>query len=277
MPFIEVNNSLHYYEQAGEGNPLVFVHGAFCDSGLWEPQWQYFLSKCQVIRYDLRGHGRTGRSSLNHYTMSTFSDDLAALLDALEIRSPVICGLSMGGVVAQAFAAHHPGKPWALILASTSVSASLTLGEKLVRFVLMPKWAALGAIRGLGVKRFMRFSLWLASRLWGRQWLGTRKEAQDYVEQCMLQMDDEEFLKIWEAIYGFDRLPLERITCPTLVLNGELESRGMLRHTEQILRSVSQATPRIIPGATHAMTLENPGAFNQILDSFLFSAPICLR
>jgi pimeloyl-ACP methyl ester carboxylesterase len=274
MPFIQVNNLLHYYEHSGGGIPLVFIHGAFCDSNLWEPQWQYFSSKYQVIRYDLRGHGRTGRSSLNHYMISTFADDLAALLDALEIQSPVICGLSMGGVIAQAFAVHHPEKSRALILASTSVSASLTLGEKLVRFVLMPKWAVLGAIRGLGAKRFKRFSLWLASRLWGKQWLGTQKEAQDYVEQCMLNMDNEEYLKIWEAIYGFDRLPLERITRPTLVLNGELESRGMLRHTEEILRCVPQATTRIIPGVSHAMTLENPGAFNQILEDFLLTAPI---
>ena len=269
MSKICINDLEHYYEQVGEGPPLVFVHGAFADARIWEPQWHYFSARYRVLRYDLRGNGRTGNSNLTHYTISTFVDDLTALLDTLEVKLPVICGLSMGGVIAQAFAVNNPQRPKALILVSASVSASLTLSEKLLRHVLMPKWLVLSTIRMVGVKRFAHFSLWLARRLWGKHWLGQREDIQDYVERCMLQMDNVEFLKIWEAMYGFDLLALARITCPTLVLNGEQESKSALRHTSEILRWIPQANARIVPAASHAMNLENPQAFNQLIEEFL--------
>ena len=269
MPKIFINDLNHYYEQAGEGASLVFIHGAFADANLWEPQWQYFSSQYRTLRYDLRGNGRTGSSNLAHYTISTYAEDLTALLEALEIKSPILCGLSMGGVIAQAYAVHNPGLPRALILASTSVSASLTQNEKLLRNVLMPGWAVQLAIRALGVKRFTRFSLWLAGYLWGKDWLGTRKDIREYVERCMLQVQDDEFMNIWEAIYGFDLLPLGRITCPVLVLNGECESKSILRHTAEILRCVPCAEAKIIPIAGHAMNMENPEAFNRLVEAFL--------
>ena len=171
MPHIGPRGVTHYYEQAGEGLPLVLIHGAFADARIWHPQWPYFSARYRVMRYDLRGSGRTGPSSLPHYTMATFADDLAALLDALAVESPSLCGLSMGGVIAQAFAVRYPARPKALILASAPVSASLTLSEKLLRYVLMPRWVSLPVIRKVGVKRFTRFALWLARALWGRQWL----------------------------------------------------------------------------------------------------------
>ncbi|MBN2146271.1 MAG: alpha/beta hydrolase [Anaerolineales bacterium] len=269
MPHISIRDVAHYYEQAGEGHPLVLIHGAFADARVWEAQWGYFSARRRVLRYDLRGHGRTGPSSLAHYTMATFADDLAALLEALGIESPIICGLSMGGVVAQAFAARYPTRPKALILASTQVSASLTLSEKLLRYVLMPRWLVLPAIRKVGVQRFTRFSLWLARRLWGQQWLGGHQDIQQYIEQCMLQMESREFLKLWEVIYSFDLLPLEQITCPTLVLNGEHESKGALRHTAEILHRIPHANAEVVPGGSHAMNLENPVEFNRLIEAYL--------
>lgn len=76
MPKIRINCLDHYYEQTDEGPSLVFVHGAFVDARIWEPQWKYFSSKYWLLRYDLRGHGRTGASDLYRYSMATFADDL---------------------------------------------------------------------------------------------------------------------------------------------------------------------------------------------------------
>ena len=85
----------------------------------------------------------------------------------------------------------------------------------------------------------------------------------------MLQMDDDEYLKIYGAIYGFKLLPLEKINCPTLVLNGEHESKSVFRHTEEILRRVPQAEAGIVPGAGHTSNMENPEAFNRLVGEFL--------
>jgi pimeloyl-ACP methyl ester carboxylesterase len=269
MPEIRVNGLDHYYEHTGQGPALVFLHGAFADARLWQPQWKHFSAKCQILRYDLRGHGRTGASGLERYSIETFANDLACLLDALEITSPVICGLSWGGSIAQAFAVHYPGCSKALILAGSSVSINLTLMDQILCYLLFPSWAMSLTIRMLSVERFTRFSFWLGRLTRGKHWLSRDEAVRIYLEQCMLQMDSREYIKIWEAIYGFRVLPLERITCPTLVLNGEHESKGTFRHTEEILRRVPQAEARVIPATNHAMNLENPEVFNKFIEEFL--------
>jgi pimeloyl-ACP methyl ester carboxylesterase len=260
---------MHYYERAGQGLPVVFIHGAFADSRVWDPQWKRFSSKYATVRYDLRGHGKTGVSELKRYSMATYADDLASLLDALGIDSAVVCGLSWGGAIAQGFAVRSPERLTGLVLAGSTVSMSLTLREKLLRYVVFPRWAMLLTIRAMSVERFVRFSFWLAGVTLGRQWLNRDEGTLAYLKECMLQIDRREYLKIWGAIYGFDLLPLERISCPTLVVNGERDSGMALRHAAEILRRIPQAEARVIPGEYHAMTMEAPEAFNALLEEFL--------
>jgi 3-oxoadipate enol-lactonase len=269
MPKIRINDLDHYYEQTGEGEALVFVHGAFADARMWEPQWQHFSSLYRLVRYDLRGHGRTGVSGLEKYSMATFADDLSILLDKLEIDSPFICGLSWGGSIAQAFAVRNPKRPRALILAGSAVAIDLTLLDKLLCNVLVPWWLMSLIIRTMSVKNFMAFSLQLARLIQGKHWLSQDENARKYMEQCMVQMDSGEYLKIWEAIYGFHLHPLEKISCPTLVLNGEFESKNTFQHSKEILRRVHQVEAKIIPGTHHAMNLEEPQVFNKMVEDFL--------
>lgn len=269
MSKILSNGLNHYYEQAGEGPPLVFIHGAFGDARMWEPQWRHFSSKYRVLRYDLRGHGRTGPSDLNQYTMETYAEDLVSLLNALSIESAIVCGLSWGGGIAQVFAVRNPERLRGLVLVSSTISMSVTLSEKLVRYVLFPKSAMMLTIRMMSVERFVRFSFWLAGLTLGRHWLNRDEQTLETIRQSMLQIDRTEYLKVWNAIYGFDLQPLETISCPTLILTGERDTKMVLRHSTEILRRVPGAKARILPAAYHAMTLEQPQAVNEALDEFL--------
>lgn len=269
MPKILINGLLHYYEQAGEGPSLVFIHGAFGDTHMWEPQWRHFSASCRVLRYDLRGHGRTGPSDLERYSMGTYADDLASLLDAVSLNRAIICGLSWGGGIAQAFAIRYPERLKGLVLVGSTVSMSVTLGEKLLRSVLFPRLAMMLTIRTMSVERFVKFSFWLAGLTLGRHWLNRDDQTLEYVRQSMLQIDRNEYLKIWDAIYGFNLQPLETINCPTLVLTGERDTKMVVRHAAEILRRVPGAEARVLPAAYHALTLEQPQAFNQALEEFL--------
>ena len=271
MPTLRVNDLDHYYEQHGEGPSLVFVHGAFVDSRMWDPQLKHFSAKYRVLRYDLRGHGRTGPSELKKYSMDAFAEDLSDLLDALEIKNPILCGLSLGGMIAQSFAVQNPGRLKALVLADTAVSVSLTLMDKLQRYVLFPKWAMVLTIRTMNARNFTRFSFWLARATRSEQWMGRDETTREYIELCMVQMNNAEYLKIYEAIYDFRLLPLEKIDCPTLVLNGEHESKSVFRHTEEILRLVPQTGAKVVSGAGHTSNMENPEAFNELVGEFLDS------
>jgi pimeloyl-ACP methyl ester carboxylesterase len=111
--FADVNGTRLYYEVAGSGAPLVLMHGFSLDTRMWEPQWEPLLQRHQVLRYDLRGFGRSapprGAPYLHH-------EDLKALLDRLGIVSPALLGHSTGGSVALDFAVSYPDATRALVL-----------------------------------------------------------------------------------------------------------------------------------------------------------------
>ncbi|MEW6093189.1 MAG: alpha/beta hydrolase [Chloroflexota bacterium] len=269
MPRIPIDGLDIHCEQIGEGAPLVFIHGAFADTRMWDPQWQHFATKYQLLRYDLRGHGKTGPSILDHYTIETFADDLAALLDALGVGTVALCGQSFGGSIAQAFAIRHQERVRALVLAGSMVAVDLSLMDKLLCRLFFPEWAMTTTIKLLSVEKFTRFSLWLGRLTKGKQFLSTDENTTKYLEQCMFQMDSNEYLKFWRALYAFKLLPLERITCPTLILNGEYEPKSMLPHTLELLRLIPHAEAKIVPAAHHASNMDNPKIFNALVDDFL--------
>ena len=269
MPFINVNGKDHYYEQVGTGSPIILIHGAFVNSDLWNSQVAELSSKYQVVRYDLRGHGRTGPSNSKTYTIDGFADDLAELIYLLELEKPIICGLSLGGMIAQAVAVRPSIDLKALILADTAVSVDLTLSDKLQTYVLFPKWAMKFTIRAMSARKFTEFSFWLAQKTRSSEWFGQDEGTANYVRDCMLQLSDSEYEKIYDAIYEFRLQPLERIKVPTLVLNGEFESRAVFRHTEEMLRRIPNSESAIVPGAGHTSNMENPEVFNDLLAQFL--------
>lgn len=268
---LSINQANIYYERCGSGTPLIFIHGAFVDSRLWDPQWVYFQKKHPVVRFDLRGHGKSGLSCLPQYCMDTFVEDLEALMNALGISTASICGLSWGGSIAQGFAARHPERVKELILAGSMVSMSLTFGEKLQRYVLVPKWFMLFIIRSLSVEKFVNFSFWLSNIFFGKDFLSHDTQTANYLKRSMLSIDSKEYLKIWGAIYGFDMFPLERITCPTLVLNGEFETGKIKRHSKELLKRIPNCRHIIIPEAKHGMNMENKCFFNSTIDEFIKS------
>jgi pimeloyl-ACP methyl ester carboxylesterase len=271
MPKILANELEHYIEIQGQGPPLVFVHGGFVDSRMWQPQVAFFSKDYTTIRYDLRGHGKTGGTSTQKYSIKLYAEDLGALLDALKLDRVILCGLSLGGMIAQAFAVGRPHHLKALILADTAVSVSLTLSDKFQRYILAPEWVMLTAIRWMSVPRFVDFSFKLAQ--WSRKtgWFGQDPHTAAYVREAMLNITTEEYLKIYQAIYDFDLLDLEEITCPTLILNGEHESKAVFRHTQEMLMQIPESKARIIPGAGHTSNMENPIAFNAEVGCFLTS------
>jgi pimeloyl-ACP methyl ester carboxylesterase len=151
------------------------------------------------------------------------------------------------------------------------VAIDLSLMDKLLSRVLFPEWAMMAAIKVMSLKKFIHFSLWLGRLTMGTQFLGQDEATIMYLEQCMFQIKDSEYLKLWRSLYGFTLRPLESIICPTLVLNGEYESKSMTRHTQELLRRIPLSESRIIPTAYHALNLDNVMAFNEIMEDFLHS------
>lgn len=264
MPFINAHGITQYYHAQGEGPPLVFIHGALVDHESWLPQLEAFQRTHRVLAHDLRGHGRTGPSDRPDYSVELFADDLRALLQALVVEAPLLCGLSLGGMIGQAYAARYPVA--GLVLADTLVSIAESRREAVIRRLAYPRRLIALAIRSLNPDRFARLALWLAELAQGSHWL--EQDTRRYVRNCMGRMPGQEVLKTFDAIYRFRRQPLQRIDCPVLVVNGEREAGIVRRHADVIVDRLPQAQFEQIPGAGHLSNLDNPLAFNELLGEF---------
>lgn len=267
MPTATTNGIETYYERHGEGAPLVFLHGGTSDHQLWRHQVEALSDEYEVIVYDMRGHGKTGGSDLPRYTISLYADDLHALVEALELESPHICGLSMGGMAALTYAARYSDEPSALAVAGTPTPELQTVTERVVREIIHP--AATLGINIVGYQR-IQSALW-----WITECIGdtNRDELESKAERLRdeeINISDSEYAKIVDAAVDYTDSPvrLENITVPTLVTYGEDEP-FIESHVPLYRRRIADVRVREIPDAAHNSHLQNPDAFTQALRDFL--------
>ncbi|MBM4460674.1 MAG: alpha/beta hydrolase [Chloroflexi bacterium] len=221
MPLVQTDDIQTYHEVHGEGSPLVLLHGALVDHRMWQPQITPFSQEFQVIVYDMRGHGKTGGSQKARYTAQLLANDLDVLLQHLKAERIILCGLSLGGMVAQAFATTYPERISALILCDTAVSATLTLSDKIQTYLL--GWSLSPSIRLMGAGRFVDYAFWLAKLTRGEAWFGQNALVRDYVRDCMRSFDTAEMAKVYDLVVRFRGVDLTMIGVPTLVVNMTLD------------------------------------------------------
>jgi pimeloyl-ACP methyl ester carboxylesterase len=119
---VQINEIMLHYHDKGQGTPIMLVHAFPMSSAMWQPQLEALASEARVIVPDLRGFGASEVPN-GPYTMETFADDLAALLDHLQIERVVLAGVSMGGYVAFAFWRRYASRVRALVLSDTRATA----------------------------------------------------------------------------------------------------------------------------------------------------------
>lgn len=264
--FVETRRGRTFVQTQGKGAPLVFIHGALLNSDLWTQQIETFSDLFECVGYDLRGHGRSGPSSLKRYSIGTFAEDLAEILEALELRRPILCGLSMGGMIAQSFAARYPERVRALILCDTGISTCHYLSDKILN-------QAIGLVTPtatfLGVLEFRRFTHLVNQCFGDHSWVAQSGQSIDFVQTAVGMVRPSEVVKIVTAVRKFDSTPLYRPKVPTLILNGESDSPFILRHARILQRAYSGADYRIVPQASHLANLDNPQVFNLLMLDFL--------
>ena len=120
MPYIKANGINMYYEEQGSGDPVLLIMGITAPGSVWEKHADYWKQSFRCIMPDNRGVGFTDKPD-GAYTTAQMADDMAALLEALDIKEAQVVGVSMGSTIAQQMALRHPDKvksiallcPWA--------------------------------------------------------------------------------------------------------------------------------------------------------------------
>ena len=273
--FLETRRGKVFVHTAGKGQPLVFIHGALLNSDLWKPQLELFSERYYCVAYDLRGHARSGPSDLNRYSTSVFSEDLSAVLDALMIRRPILCGLSMGGMIAQSFAAKYPERVRALILCDTGISTSQHFSDKVVNQIV--GIVTTPAISFLGVERYHQITHLINDCVSRSPSASRSTEGMEFSKNAVEMIQPAEIVKIVTAVRKFDSNPIYRPKVPTLIVNGENDSPLILRQAKMLQQVYLSSRYRVIPNAGHLANLENPEAFNQVVSDFLDALAVVRR
>jgi 3-oxoadipate enol-lactonase len=265
MPRLQVADILCNVVDQGDGPTLLLVHGFPLDHTMWAGQIGALSDICRVIAPDLRGFGASGVTS-GTVTMAQLADDLAHLLDVLEIREPVtFCGLSMGGYVAWQFYRQYRPRLARLILCDTRAAADTAEAARLRR-----ESADRVLVEGPG---------FLADAMIDKLFApATHTEQPGCIETTRQTILSTSPVAIAATLRGMAERPdvtdtLPEIDVDTLVVCGQQDAISTVQEMRQIATCIPAARFVEIPDAGHMAPLENPRQVNQAIRAFLTGAP----
>jgi 3-oxoadipate enol-lactonase len=248
---------------AGQGPPLVFLHGFPLCRGAWQKQMDAFGFSHRVIAPDLRGFGNSEAAS-GPTTMTQYAADVHALLQQLGTGPVVLIGHSMGGYVALAFAHQFPEMLRGLVLVSTKAGQD-TAKAAAVRRATAEKVKAEGV---QGVVEAMAPKMLVA---------GNRDERM--AEEVRAFMAASEAAGVIGALLGMAERPdatemLSQIMVPTLVITGAEDTVIPPSESDKLVQAIRGAQLSVIPHAGHLVAFEQPDEFNRVLEDWLVRADL---
>lgn len=257
---ITINGLKLFYEDTGEGTPLVLLHGFPLDHRMWSNQVSAFKQSYRLVTPDLQGMGQS-EVPLTNRNLDQYADDVLSLLDQLHIEQAILGGFSMGGYIAFSLIRKAPKRFSALILANTRPEAD----AKEARKNRMNMAASLFE-KGAAAARDA-----MLPKLLTEQTLQERKELAHEVSEAMLSMDPEGLVHASLAMaFRQDSVSLlPAIQIPTLVIAGEKDAIAPPEVMKKMADQIPGSSYHVIAGASHLAPMENPEAFNQLLSNFL--------
>lgn len=259
---VAVNGTTLYYEAAGRGTVVVLLHAGNLDRRVWDPQFLPLARVHRVIRYDLRGYGRSGPADAPYAA----HEDLSALLDALGARRAALVGLSGGGRIAIDFALAHSERVDRLVLASTGLS-----GWKYDNAGDTAYFAAARPARDRGDAAALGIA-WL-----GSAYTRPAMEHEELVAPLRAMAADNG--KAWMGLlkHGDPERPLDppalhrtaALRVPTLLVVGSRDTHDIRAIADTLTASVPGIRRVEFEGAGHLVNMEQPQRFTELLQAFL--------
>jgi pimeloyl-ACP methyl ester carboxylesterase len=261
MPTLQLSGTDLAYDVTGAGPAVVLVHGLTLDRRMWDDQVDALSDVATVIRYDVRGFGRSRREPEVPYT---HADDLVALLDHLDVERAALVGLSMGGRIVTETTLSAPSRVRALVLLD-SVLDGMKWDDAAAEGMRAAAKAAAG--NGLDAAK----AVWLAHPFFAaaarRPQVASRlaEIVGDYGGSHWIERDSHgphpETLSL-----------LHTITAPTVVVTGALDVPGFRAMGDEFAARIPGARRLVVPDAGHMVNMEAPDAVNAILREFAVAA-----
>lgn len=269
MPMLTSDDGVRlYYEEAGSGTPIVFVHEFAGDHRSWEPQIRHFSRRYRCIAYSARGYSPSDvPQDWEGYSQQRVRDDVRAVLDALGIERAHVVGLSMGAFATLHFGLAYPQRALSLVLAGggsgahpASYKAFQDDSRRNADFIRREGMERFAQTYGVGPTRiqfrnkdprgFDEFQRHLAEH----SAVGSANTMQGYQGRR-------------PSLYDLTA-EMGRLKLPTLIMTGD-EDEPCLDACLMMKRAIPTSALVVLPRSGHAINLEEPALFNQFVDDFL--------
>ena len=257
MSFLKIGGTVHHYlvEGAKDKPALVFCNSLGSDLRTWDSVVPYFVSNYKIVRYDKRGHGLSDAPA-PPYSLDDLAQDLIGLLDNLEIKGAVVCGLSGGRSYCPAFAVSHPERVHALVLCDTAM-----------RIGSVASWEErIATVRESGLTSWVNPSI--------ERWFSPAFRERHDADVCgyanmLLRMSVQGYIGTCYALRDADLTPLaSTINKPTLVLCGDQDIATPPALGQELARSIPGARFCLIRDAAHLSCVEQPEALARQMIQF---------
>ena len=244
------------YEIEGSGPWLTMSHSLACDLHMWDPQMPA-LKRFKVLRFDTRGHGQSGAPA-GDYTLEQMADDVKGLHDGLGIKQTHWAGLSMGGMIGQAFALKYPGVFQSMVLADTTSRRPPDAAKM---------WAdRIQTAQTKGMDALVEGTL---ARWFTEPYRNSRKDVMQRIGDGIRTTPVAGFAGCCHAISKIDYLDrLKEIKVPALVMVGEHDHGTPPEAARIIQQNLPGSELKIIPSAAHLSNIEQADEFNKNLTAF---------
>ncbi len=273
MPEVTINGARIHYQDSGTGHPLVLAHGLGGDLTMWLPQVPVISERYRVITWDCRGHGRSEVTE-DGYSIESFVDDQYKLLQYLGVEKAYVGGLSMGGLIAWAFALTHPEMVTALILSDTA-GINIGVDEESRRQLtdMFMTTAKIAEKRGRGGAMADE----AIKLMFCAQFIQNNPEIIAMVKERIANSSGIGFARTIRGIFGTEVKTQETniaqllatIKSPTLVLVGEEDVLTPVPTAEALSRAIPGSRLHIIKGSGHVPNIEQTEEWNRVVMDFL--------
>jgi len=241
-----------------EGPWVVLIHALGANLTLWDDTARHLSDRYRVLRFDLRGHGGSD-APVGAYTMARLADDAVALMDAFDIGQAHVCGVSVGGMVAQTLGVRHADRLLSLTLVDTIDHTPMEAH---------PMWAnRIGQAEAHGMAGMVPTTM--------ERWLTASFRAQhpdevERISRMLLATPVQGYVGVAQAIVAFDLSDaIGRIHCPALVVTGDKDEGAPVSMAQSIAQKIHGAKLEVLPDAAHLSFIEQPERFHAIFDAFL--------
>jgi pimeloyl-ACP methyl ester carboxylesterase len=273
MPYVTADDGVKlFYEEAGEGVPIVFVHEFAGDHRSYEPQLRHFSRNYRCIAYNARGYPPSDVPPPQAFSQDRARDDIRAVLDGLGIDRAHVVGISMGGFATLHFGFTHPDRARSLVIAGCGYGAE---PGRRAQFVAEAEASAARFETDGMRKAALAYALGPTRVQFQNK---DRRGWQEFADQ-LAEHSNEGSARTMRGVQA--RRPslyeltdrMAAITTPTLIMTGD-EDWPCLEPALLMKRTIPTADLVVMPGTGHTLNLEEPGDFNRHLGRFFHTVDL---